>query len=283
VETWFTGKGEHSKFLYEPSGSLFNYAMGSAVGLINGHDWKMLRKLLDPYVSFQASARLTPMVVERAHEHVRKLTAQTTAPSPSKKIIVLNAYQFIQPFPFFTQMETFYGALTDAQQQEIWSIGQDFLTLSTWTVEQGITRIRVLKWMYSWQAWTLIWQFDRRWRAFNREIVRQKAEQKDLPIIRLWQNIRDGQMTEDQLIHTFTESIFANLDVTTSVITGCILHIAEEPEIQRKLQKEIDESKSNLAEYVKRQDTFMQWCFLKSIRLEPIPGESVSNLSYVLN
>ncbi|KAL4745288.1 hypothetical protein BDW72DRAFT_186856 [Aspergillus terricola var. indicus] len=112
--------------------------------------------------------------------------------------------------------------------------------------------------MYSWQAWKLIWQFDRRWRAFNREIVRQKAEQKDLPIIRLWQNFRDGQMTENQLIHTFTESIFANLDVTTSVITGCILHIAEDPEIRRKLQKEIDENKSNLAEYVKRQDTFMQ-------------------------
>lgn len=229
IETWFTRKDEHSKFLYELSGSLFNYAMGSAVGLINSHDWKTLRKLLNLYVSFQASARLTPMVVEQAHGHVRKLAAQRISPPLPKEKIVVNAYRFVQPFPFFTQMETFYGALTDAQQQEVWSIGQDFLTLSTWTVEQGITRSRILKWMYSWQAWKLIWQFDRRWWAFNREIVLQKAEQRDLPIIRLWQNIHDGQMTEDQLIHTFTESIFANLDVTTSVITGCILHIVEDP------------------------------------------------------
>lgn len=91
--------------------------------------------------------------------------------------------------------------------------------------------------------------------------------------VKLWQSIRNGEMTEDQLIHTVTESIFANLDVMTSVITGCILHIAENKRIQKKLQQEIDNHKDTLADYVKRQDTFMHWCFLESIRLEPIPGE----------
>ncbi|KAJ5202344.1 Cytochrome P450 [Penicillium cf. viridicatum] len=91
-------------------------------------------------------------------------------------------------------------------------------------------------------------------------------------------------MTEDQLIHTFTESIFANLDVTTSVITGCILHIAKDKQVQKKLQKEIDDHKDNLADYFKRQDTFMHWCFLESIRLEPIPGYHIpANTSVVID
>ncbi|KAJ5898549.1 Cytochrome P450 [Penicillium tannophilum] len=259
VEAWFSGKGEHSKFSYEPSGALFNYAMGHAVGLINGHDWKVLRKLLDPYVNFSNSTKLTPMVLQRAIDHVQEFPTQTLDPTKNKTIV--NAYQAVQSYPFFTQMETFYGPLTQAQKDEVWAIGQIFLVLSTWTVEQGLTRSRALKWMYSWPAWKLIREFD---------------QQTELPIISLWQNIRNGEMTEDQLIHTFTESIFANLDVTTSVITGCILHIAEDKRIQKKLQQEIDDHKENLADYVKRQDTFMHWCFLESIRLEPIPAFSLA-------
>ncbi|KAJ5181196.1 Cytochrome P450 [Penicillium cf. griseofulvum] len=256
--------------------ALFNYAMGHAVGLINGHDWKVLRKLLDPYVNFSNSAKLTPKVLQRATEHVQALPTQTLDPTKEGKAVV-NTYRAVQPYPFFTQMETFYGPLTDAQKDEVWSISQILLTLSTWTVEQGLTRSRILKYMYSWDSWRLIREFDRRWRTFNRDIVKQKAAEIDLPIIKLWNNIQDGDMTKDQLIHTFTQSIFANLDIETSGITGCILHIAEDKRIQKKLQQEIDDHKDNLVDYVKRQDTFMHWCFLESIRLEPIPAFSLAD------
>ncbi|KAH8423493.1 uncharacterized protein LDX57_001253 [Aspergillus melleus] len=274
VKAWFSGKGEHSKFSFTPSGALFNYAMGHAVGLINGHDWKALRKLLDPYVNFSNSAKLTPLIFQRAMDHVKYVPAQTLAPNKEK--IIVNAYRAVQPYPFFTQMEAFYGPLTQAQKEEVWAIGQMFLVLSTWVVEQGLTRSRLLKYFYSIKAWTLIRQFDQRWRTFNREIVDQKRAQTDLPIICLWANVENGEITEDQLIHTFTESIFANLDVTTSVITGCILHIAENKRIQKKLQMEIDDHRDDLAGYIKRQDTFLHWCFLESIRLEPIPAFSLA-------
>lgn len=269
VKAWFSGKGEHSKFSFTPSGALFNYAMGHAVGLINGHDWKALRKLLDPHVNFSNSAKLTPLIFQRAMDHVKYVPAQTLAPNKEK--IIVNAYRAVQPYPFFTQMEAFYGPLTQAQKEEVWAIGQIFLVWSTWMVEQGLTRSRLLKNFYSIKAWTFIRQFDQRWRTFNREIVDQKRAQADLPIC-LWTNVENGEMTEDQLIHTFTESIFANLDVTTSVIAGCALHIAENKRVQKKLQMEIDDHLDNLAGYIKRQDTFLHWCFLESIRLEPIPG-----------
>lgn len=180
VEAWFSGEGEHTKFSYDPSGALFNYVMGHAVGLINGQDWKVLRKLLDPYVNFSNSARLTPMVLQRAIEHVQVLPTQSLAPTKEGRTIV-NTYRAMQPYPFFTQMEIFYGLLTDAQKDELWSLGQIFLTLSTWTVEQGFTRSRILKYMYSWDSWKLIRGFDRRWRTLNRSIVQQKATEIDLP------------------------------------------------------------------------------------------------------
>ncbi|CAG8057590.1 unnamed protein product [Penicillium nalgiovense] len=149
--------------------------MGHAVGLINGQDWKVLRKLLDLYVNFSNSARLTPMVLERAIEHVQTLRTQTLTPTKEGGTIV-NTYRAMQPYPFFTQLETFYGLLTDTQKDEVWSIGQIFLTLSTWTVEQGLTRSQVLKYMCSWDSWKLIREFDRRWRIFNRGIAKQKGQ-----------------------------------------------------------------------------------------------------------
>ncbi|OQE39881.1 hypothetical protein PENCOP_c006G07673 [Penicillium coprophilum] len=83
-------------------------------------------------------------------------------------------------------------------------------------------------------------------------------------------------MTKIQL---FTLSLSRSLRtwmLKTSVITGCILHIAEDKRIQKKLQQEVDDHKDNLVNYVKRQDTFMHWCFLESIRLEPIPTFSLA-------
>ncbi|KAJ5202343.1 Cytochrome P450 [Penicillium cf. viridicatum] len=110
VEAWFSGKGEHSKFSYEPSGALFNYAMGHAVGLINGQDWKVLRKLLDPYVNFSNSARLTPMVLERAIEHVQTLRTQTLTRTKEGETIV-NTYRAVQPYPFFYSIGDFLWTL----------------------------------------------------------------------------------------------------------------------------------------------------------------------------
>ncbi|KAJ5972750.1 Cytochrome P450 [Penicillium vulpinum] len=59
----------------------------------------------------------------------------------------------------------------------------------------------------------------------------------------------------------------------TSVLTGYNLHIAEKKQIQKKLQREIDDHKDYLDDYIKHLDTFMHWCCFELIWLEPIPGK----------
>ena len=67
--------------------------------------------------------------------------------------------------------------------------------------------------------------------------------------------------------------LFANLDVTTHVLSWLVVLLADNPSTQHKLRKEVRESSHNLVQYVDRKDTYLQYCILESIRLRPVAGK----------
>ncbi|OJJ45142.1 hypothetical protein ASPZODRAFT_144441 [Penicilliopsis zonata CBS 506.65] len=269
VEAWFSGKGEHFKAGTEPAGCLFSSVLSNAIGLINGGDWRTLRRKLDAFVNFQASNKLTGLLIQRAQEHVDSLAVDSNQTRQT-----LLAVPFLQPYPFFTTIEVFYGALTSAEREEMWSIGLDFLSVAGFVVQEGLNRTRFTRWLYSWPAWRALRTFEHRWATFNRRFVQERAGM-DLPIVQLWGEINGG-ITEKTILSTFTEAIFANLDVTTFVLGSSILHIANNEAVQQRLCSEIEAEKDDLEGYIRRQDTFLHRCVLEGIRLEPIPAFSLA-------
>lgn len=69
--------------------------------------------------------------------------------------------------------------------------------------------------------------------------------------------------------------LFANLDVSSHVLTWLVTLLAESKDVQDKLRKEIQSSKVNGVisnDFCNRKDGLLQSCWLESLRLRPFTG-----------
>lgn len=66
--------------------------------------------------------------------------------------------------------------------------------------------------------------------------------------------------------------LFANLDVTTHVLTWLITLLADEESTQQKLRDEIRNVQGHPDVYCNRKDTFLHFCLMEAIRLRPPAG-----------
>ena len=203
VETFYSGKAEHSKTARGTTGSLFGRTLSDAVGLINGDAWKDLRKSLDRFFSFQSYTKITPFICRSAEEYAKSFPERRLSPESTDNFeksyegrIVINVVQAVQPYAFFVSAEIFYGALNTMQRDELWQSAQDFLKVAGFVVSEGMNRTRYTKWLYSLAGWRALWKFEQGWQAFNRKIAKQKENEVDLPIVQLYEDIRDGKVAE---------------------------------------------------------------------------------------
>lgn len=74
------------------------------------------------------------------------------------------------------------------------------------------------------------------------------------------------------MIQTMSEMLFANLDVSTNVLSWLIIFIAEDASIQRELRQEIRANASIADNLCTSKDSLLHLCLLESIRLRPFTG-----------
>lgn len=66
--------------------------------------------------------------------------------------------------------------------------------------------------------------------------------------------------------------LFANLDVTTHVLTWIITLLADNATVQSKLRDEIRANLANVNDYVNKKDSYLHNCFFESLRVRPVAG-----------
>lgn len=74
--------------------------------------------------------------------------------------------------------------------------------------------------------------------------------------------------------------LFANLDVTTHVLTWIITLLADNAAVQSKLRNEIQANISNIDGYINKKDSYLHNCFFESLRVRPVSG--MLDLEFVL-
>ena len=74
--------------------------------------------------------------------------------------------------------------------------------------------------------------------------------------------------------------LFANLDVTTHVLTWIITLLADNKAVQEELRAEIRANLHGVIDYINRKDSFLHSCFLESLRVRPVSGLSPFPLAY---
>lgn len=75
-----------------------------------------------------------------------------------------------------------------------------------------------------------------------------------------------------QVLQTLDEMLFANLDVTTHVLTWIITLLADHTAAQDELRQEIQLNHASINDYISRKDSYLHFCFLESLRVRPVSG-----------
>ncbi|KAK0387750.1 hypothetical protein NLU13_3995 [Sarocladium strictum] len=269
----------HEKSTSSNGGWLFHQQLGDCLGLINGEPWKKLRAIFHPHLTHRSVARALPQLVSSATNHLSQLTA-LQGPGGNVYIDACNSASF----PFFATAEFIYGPLSIKEKEQLWDLGQRSLQLMGKVLSGGVYRFKMYEWLQP-STHRVCKEFERDWTAFNKGLYVSRKAMSDSaihldrpPFLNIWESFNESGLPQRMLIHTISEVLFANLDVSTHVLTWLVIYISQDQDVQHQLRQEIN-SASNIEEYITNKSTLLHLCFVESARLRPFTAFSIPESS----
>ncbi|KAL1640185.1 hypothetical protein SLS58_007136 [Diplodia intermedia] len=275
VQALYSHASNHTKDTTANLGWLFSQLLGQAVGLINGNRWTKLRKTLDPLFSHKQSLQYLDDFNASATTYAKRLDQYALEKNKGdgvEKNFVVNASQALMRFPYYEVAKLFYSNLTQHEIDRLWELGQLFTQVFAGAMDGGINRSPLTK-LLNRPSWQRTRSYIEQWEAFTRESVQRRVDAGiSDPLVSLWQQAGEDETARQEVLHTLAESLFANLDVTTHVISSCVILLADNPAVQADLRAEFARHAYDITGYLGKRDTLLHFCLLESLRLQPVPA-----------
>ncbi|KAJ4382544.1 hypothetical protein N0V86_001764 [Didymella sp. IMI 355093] len=271
IQVIFKDSDQHRKAENMGSGHLMAEMLGQCVGFLSGAAWRSLRKQVDPPFMHSGASSLVPKMIEMTEHHLDAVFA-----FGSSKEEHLDPVADLIMLPFFMIATVFYGDLTSDQVKwlEEWTPKRE--KLFGHALGGGLPRFRFSRYLRT-EANQSLREWNDAWKSFNIEAYRILQDKKsDAFFAKIWKEAcNGGGMTQEQVLHTIDESMYANLDVGIGSVSWNLVFLACYPEIQDELCREIQKETSSQGweKYVQRSDTLLEACICESLRLRPIAGE----------
>ena len=323
MRVFFADSQSHRKAYASNAGWVFNELLGGCLGMVNGTRWKELRTRFEQAgLGSQRSThtRIAGTVAEVKAFVGDKLTdatdrAQTVGTKGEfGRCLVINASSAVAAFPFFHTARLLYGsgALNMEDEKELWALGQTRAALMRFVLKGGLYRSGLSR-FWDRAMYAEVGRFKRDWYLFNKRIyARGKRGKRDArnmldglwayaleseehmqEVIEALQDWKVGLVMiesyvytdESKTLQTLDEILFANLDVTTHVLSWMIVLLAENRQTQQELRDEASNTRRGdlLAHYLSKKDSLLHWCLLETLRLRPVSGMSRTRRSQKAN
>lgn len=186
----------------------------------------------------------------------------------------------LKMLPFWIVCDLFYGQLPAQFTEELKGLITIREGLMKHAMSGGIAQFSLSR-MLPTQANRGLRAFKSQWRRFNSEVVVYwRARKCAAPIVVMYDAIDTGKVSEEEVLQTLDEAIFANLDVTTGGLSWNPVFLATYPECQEKLRQEINQAQKDgrMGLYLQSASTYLQVCILESSRLKPLAAFSVRQI-----
>lgn len=247
--------------------------MGQGAGLINGQRWINLRKELDRHFTHKASLTMIGTLNENAEAYVQNMVQYSLANRPEKDCrdrFVVNAAQALTRYPYYEIANMFYSNLSKQETERLWDLGQLFTQAFARVIDGGINRSKLTKWLNT-DDWKLTKTYIDQWEEFNASAYQRRVDAGiNDQVVNLFQAAEAGKVDREEVLQTLAESLFANLDVTTHVMTSCVILLADNVMVTEDLRREFAENADDIDTYLGKKDTLLHYCLLESLRLQPV-------------
>ena len=278
VKDVFRDSDKHSKAMDNNSGYLMNQLLGQCVGLISGRSWKTLRAAVEgPFLQSSSKYQL-PMIINRTRGYLDGLATTSNLDQG-----LLHPVRDLKMLPFWIIADMLYGTLSDQMETELREMAPRREELFKYVIKGGATRFHWTQILPS-KANRELKRFNTEWRVFNKKAYeRARAEGAKAPIFDMFENVKCGRVSEEQILQTLDEILFANLDVTMGGLSWNLVFLAANSRVQQKLLDEIlkgtgpgtGEDPAGTNSYLLSSSTFLSACILESARLRPLAAFSV--------
>jgi cytochrome P450 len=268
----FKDSDKHTKATNNNSGWLMSQVLGQCVGLVSGEVWRKIRAITEVPFQHKAVKDYVPSVQRCVQQYVQDLREHARLSHG-----ILDPAGDMKMLPFFVVAEIIYGELNPAMVADLRRLAPNRERLFKYVIGGGLAR-------YSWSQFLptaanhALREFRQAWRAFNqRALERARLVHPQPPIVDMYAAVDDGEITEEQLLQTVDESLYANLDVTTGALSWNLVWLASSPETRQRLREELQTFKQQdkVDQYLLSNQTFLNACILESSRLKPLAAFSV--------
>jgi cytochrome P450 len=243
TRTYFRNSNHHVKAADNNSGWLFGEVLGSCVGLVSGARWHALRNELEPCFTHSAATAHVTTIIEAAKSFVSsELPSPTLDDQTGTYVVPINPSRDLQFFPFFVVAGVLFGVpLSDAQRIALRDLAPLREELFREVIRGGINRWGILARLFGSRGTKLLVEFHTKWLRFveeaygsakqaqknkDKETLQDKTEStanktnkgKELPIIRLWEAVKQGRISEREVARRFC--LFNKVGLTGLVLAN---------------------------------------------------------------
>ncbi|KAK8856640.1 cytochrome P450 monooxygenase [Apiospora arundinis] len=279
----FKDSSQHIKAKNNDSGYFLGELLGKCVGLISQDEWKKLRGVTEQAFVRSTSITYCPLIWERTLRHFHDLRTGTSGLSRG----IIDPALDLKMLPFWIMAEILYGRLTPEMERDLEQLAPAREALFKHVLVGNTTRYHWSKYLPTAANRELNW-FKSAWESFNRRardrLVFEKSDTStaDKPILSMYRAVNAGTVSEEAILHTLDEVLFANLDVTLGGISWNLVFLAAYPDVQARLRAEVAEKReaamgdpAAFDRYVCDSTTYLAACVSESSRMRPLAAFSV--------
>ncbi|KAK4184508.1 cytochrome P450 [Podospora australis] len=270
----FKDSDKHSKAPANNSGWYMGQLLGQCVGLISGQNWRALRAVTEVPFGHRAISLRVGDFQQHVASHFADLHRKGTMgqgrihPAGDMKML-----------PFWVVAEIFYGRSLSAElKDELRHLAPVRERIfHEHVIQGGLPRFSMSQYLPT-RANAELRAYKQAWKEFNqRAVAFACVSEPDAPIIQMQEAVASGDITEEQLLQTLDESLYANLDVTTGGLSWNLVFLAAHPEAQSRVRAEVlaASREGRLEGYLLDRTTYLSACVLESARLRPLAAFSV--------
>ncbi|KAF2795568.1 cytochrome p450 monooxygenase GliC [Melanomma pulvis-pyrius CBS 109.77] len=275
IKTICRDSNSHLKATNNDGGWLMGQMLGSCLGLVSGDEWQRIKSAVSRTFAKGEVAGQIEIIEDLTREHFKALHQHGRLDTG-----ILNPVADLRMLPFWIVADHLYGALAPAMKNQLTQLIPGREALFVRCIQGGVTRFGWSRFLPT-KTNRELQIFKRQWHDFNDTVFHAcEAEGRTPPIVEMYQAVRSGHITSENMYQTLDEMLFANLDVTMGAISWNLVFLAINEDVQERVRVEIrearnlDDSKKWL-EYLLSPSTLLASSILESARLKPLAAFTV--------
>lgn len=276
MEYYKSNSKNHSKLDSFGAGAFLVILLGECLGFQNGSEWLSMRKVFDSFFTHKAAVENFPVMIDFISEWIGDLN--------SDKISNIDPLQLVSDLPFTCIAKYLYG--NESCSKEFLQSLKDLIPVHTELMHYSFLtvagRFKIFQYFPS-KKMRQVTQFQRQFTELSLKKVELSRESGLESVVeKLYRHVESGKFTLNNWIQTIDEILFANIEVTSTVMAWALVEMGANIEEQSELRSEIlkikeqsngedfDKEGGPMQRYIKLTDTYLQYCVWETLRMHPL-------------